>query len=104
MKRWTSILVGVLVGCAGTAVVTLQHGAAAQEYAPSPSAPRWQQQCQVVDKYPQNRDRGPLMQRINQRLTSMGNEGWELVSVPTPTQGHGGIWSEVMLCFKRPAP
>ena len=44
------------------------------------------------------------METVNERLASAGAEGWELVSVPTPTQGNHSVWSEVILCFKRPAP
>lgn len=97
--RWSSILFGVLLGCAGTAVVTLQRGAEAQSYAPNPAAPQWQQRCQIVGGYyAQQRERKvALMESVNQRLASAGAEGWEFVAMPTPAD-------EVLLCFKRPAP
>ncbi|MCB9624923.1 MAG: hypothetical protein H6723_16535 [Sandaracinus sp.] len=96
---WPSILFGALLGCAGTAVVTLQRGAEAQSYAPHPAATRWQQRCQIVGGYyVTSRERKvALMETVNQRLASAGDEGWELVAVPTPAD-------EVLLCFKRPAP
>ncbi|MCB9617753.1 MAG: hypothetical protein H6722_35405, partial [Sandaracinus sp.] len=90
--------------CAGTTVVTLQRGAEAQSYAPNPAATRWQQRCQIVGGYPERDRRAALMETVNERLASAGAEGWELVSVPTPTQGNHSVWSEVILCFKRPAP
>lgn len=44
------------------------------------------------------------MERLNERLDQAGAEGWELVAVPTPTQGGNNVWSEMIVCFKRPAP
>lgn len=29
---------------------------------------------------------------------------WELVAVPAVTMGTSRVWSEIVLCYKRPAP
>ena len=82
----TGLLIGCGIGVVGVAVALV----AAQSFAPSPVAPRWQQFCEAS---------GINIERVNRLLAERGEQGWELVQMA----GVGGT-AGAALCFKRPAP
>jgi hypothetical protein len=85
-KTLALVLAGILIGCgAGNAA-----RAFAQQFPPSPAAPKWQQFCEKLDV-----DEEKDLQRIRE----VGLAGWEVVSAaPFAPHSHG------LYCFKRPAP
>jgi hypothetical protein len=93
-STWKSvalIVTGILIGCGTGAAGT----AAAQSFAASPGAPKWQQQCiQVNGRFFVGAD------DLNGTLRSMGQEGWELVGIAYPGDRH----TQALMCFKRPVP
>ncbi len=75
----------VLVGCA---VGATMPRLAARSFPPSPSAPRWEQFCEVA---------GYQVGPTNRRVVTRGSEGFESVSVMQSGPSEGNL-----LCFKRP--
>lgn len=102
MKRYSLVFAGVILGCAGTIAVPVMERALAQPYGANRDAPRWEQRCQIMGGYPRGDAREPMMERVNAALRAAGEDGWELVAVPAPVTGSNQVWSELLLCFKRP--
>ncbi len=93
MRKYAVALVCLVIGCAaGSTIPTLT----AQSYAPNPSAPRWEQYCEVAETLVLQRGRDQL----NENLRRSGSEGWELVSESLLSAGHGQ--GDHLVCFKRP--
>ncbi len=77
-----------------------------QAFPPNPSAPRWEQMCEVKGRIAGGAERAASMESLNRTMRARGQEGWELVAAPVTVSGgtaHNPNWSELILCFKRPA-
>jgi len=105
MKRYWMLIVGMMIGCAGTAAVPAVSTTVAQPFAASPHAPRWQQHCVLEGGIGSGDRRQAAVERINGKLREAGDQGWELVQIPVAVAGGGSqVWSDLLVCYKRPAP
>ena len=83
-KNVLLVLAGMIAACAtgvGTKVVM------GDSFPPSATAHRWQQFCADDVNH----------ESVNLHVKSMGEKGWELVSVTTIAQSYG-----MTVCYKRP--
>ena len=67
---------------------------------------RWEQFCEMKGGLGSGEARGRAVTSINNSLVERGREGWEIVATPIIVSGNnpGTIWSDVMVCYRRPAP
>jgi hypothetical protein len=93
MRKYAVALVCLVIGCAAGSTIP---AITAQSFAPNPSAPRWEQYCEVTPSL-----RGEAgVNRWNESLRRSGVEGWELVSDSLHQGGPGETGH--LACFKRP--